>query len=179
MLIGRSRSAKARVGWRPLEVTLPFGRGSRNPSGPAAHPAARKGRTHDRLDPHQKSSPKPLNPRGRPHTPYAGGGKFSGVSLNILYGKSYYPYRTVMTGASMWRTNWRYHGGSLFQVAARNPGSVAAIRSRLFTGNRRRHIQYGFIPSSLRHRMKHSGGSIPLVADAAGRRGASHIRVAR
>ena len=72
MLIGRTDDPQSPCRVAAFEVALPFGRGSRNPSGPAAVMPHHKGRTHDR---HRTGSvllqKKPLHPEGRPHTPYA------------------------------------------------------------------------------------------------------------
>jgi transposase len=53
-----------------FKVSLPFGRGSRNPSGPAASTPRPTGRTHDRFHTGSNLFKKLLHPKGRPHTPY-------------------------------------------------------------------------------------------------------------
>ena len=71
MLIGRSDDPQNPCRVVAFKVSVPFGSGSRNPSGPAA-PTAQTGRTHDRNRTRSGFSlSHPLRQRGRPHTPYA------------------------------------------------------------------------------------------------------------
>ena len=68
MLIGRSDDPQNPCRVAASKVALPFGSGSRNPSGPAA--AAATNRPDTRPQPHRSKIPlsDPLHPRGRPHT---------------------------------------------------------------------------------------------------------------
>jgi hypothetical protein len=67
MLIGRSDDPHNPCRVAAVKVSHPFGRGSRNPSGPAAR-APQTGRTHDRNRTARILLPHPLHQQGRPHT---------------------------------------------------------------------------------------------------------------